>query len=796
MNKRNRILAAALGLVATAGAFDTVENFAILGNENGGARPIVLEPTDGAYKSPTGRKAFLVAADDYGETVNKLPCTKNDLKALKERLEKLGFTTTVLQSDAGPSNAPTKAIIERRFKRFVESLESGDFAIVYLSGHGIQPTNSQEAFFVPVDFDEHDVFETSVSIDDMLVALKESNATFRWTIVDACRDDPTAEASAFKGASKSLGAKTLGGISAVPDSVALLQSCQPGKRSYEGGSLGAEDIENGFFTLSLLEALDENDSKADANEDGVLTFLEMSDYVSRRTNELARTRYGCEQVPNLNGSITNFALLDDLLIDGISKAEWNRADGLYQEACALRRQRRWRDALAKIGAARRINGKRKEYEDAEAEIQAQVDSVAASEKRAEADKLANDAWAAFDLGGEANVEKAIQLMKQSLKLVESVGNRRVLKTFEEELEAIRNPSLSPERLASTASQDSQERPQSSETSETSGESSSTASSSEASGDWSGSYEAGTAKSLDIKGVKYTFRYCPAGTFTMGSSVSEKDRASDETQHKVTLTKDFWLLETEVTQAMWESVIGENPSFFSSDLGSALKARGADEGKLNSDDLAAFTASLLKARGVDVGEPSEGILTAIAATLLKFSDMNTSNFPVDWVNWENCQKFVEKLNAGGYAPEGLVFRLPTEAEWEYACRAGTTTPFFWGSALNGDKANCVGTRPYGTSTEGEFLGRTTEVGSYAPNAWGLRDMHGNVEEWCSDWRGYNDYDGSDQTDPTGPSSGERRVLRGGDCVSFAKRCRSARRFGDEPTERSYWYGFRLVLGREL
>ena len=235
---------------------------------------------------------------------------------------------------------------------------------------------------------------------------------------------------------------------------------------------------------------------------------------------------------------------------------------------------------------------------------------------------------------------------------------------------------------------------------------------------------------------------------MGSSVSEKDRASDETQHKVTLTKDFWMLETEVTQAMWESAMGENPSEFSSGGRRADKVRGTD----------------------------------------------TSNFPADSVSWEDCREFVEKLNASGCAPEGWKFRLPTEAEWEYACRAGTTTPFFWGTSLNGDKANCDGTEPYGTSTKGEFLERTTEVGSYAPNAWGLRDMRGNVWEWCSDWKGV--YNATSQTDPTGPSGGSNRGLRGGDCFCDAKYCRSAYRHGCEPTEKHNWRGFRLVLGREL
>lgn len=316
-------------------------------------------------------------------------------------------------------------------------------------------------------------------------------------------------------------------------------------------------------------------------------------------------------------------------------------------------------------------------------------------------------------------------------------------------------------------------------------------------DWSENYEAGTAKSLNIKSLKYKFRYCPAGTFMMGSPEDEEGRRDNETQREVTLTNGFWMLETEVTQAMWESAMGENPSWFSSDMGKVLKARVADAGKLNRDGLAAIAVSALKARGVEVGELSEDALAdfaVLAASTLEVSDIDTSNFPVEMVSWEDCQKFIEKLNADGYAPKGWKFRLPSEAEWEYACRAGTRTPYSWGTELNGDEANCDGRYPYGTSTKGKCLDRPTEVGGYASNAWGLFDMHGNVFEWCSDW--YGACDALDRTDPTGPPKGSFRVLRGGSWRHGAKSCRSACRCDGAPAHRSYCNGVRIALGREL
>ena len=154
-------------------------------------------------------------------------------------------------------------------------------------------------------------------------------------------------------------------------------------------------------------------------------------------------------------------------------------------------------------------------------------------------------------------------------------------------------------------------------------------------------------------------------------------------------------------------------------------------------------------------------------------------PVECVSWNDCQEFCKKA--------GLGLRLPTEAEWEYACRAGTQTAYFWGNALNGDKANCHGNYPCGTTTKGRYLQKTTPVGSYAPNAWGLYDMHGNVLEWCADW--YESYPSGAVTDPPGPAAGGSRVLRGGGWYGDARYCRSALRDYDDPADGVNYLGFR-------
>jgi len=162
-------------------------------------------------------------------------------------------------------------------------------------------------------------------------------------------------------------------------------------------------------------------------------------------------------------------------------------------------------------------------------------------------------------------------------------------------------------------------------------------------------------------------------------------------------------------------------------------------------------------------------------------------PVTCVSWNDAQKLIEWLSK----KEGKVYRLPTEAEWEYACRAGTTTPFAFGNCLSTNEANYNGNYPLQGCPKGEYRGKTIPVASLKANAWGLYDMHGNVWEWCEDW--YGDYPTGSVVNPAGPNSGADRVLRGGSWSSIAKYCRSAYRSRlFAPGDRLGSAGFRLVL----
>ena len=162
-------------------------------------------------------------------------------------------------------------------------------------------------------------------------------------------------------------------------------------------------------------------------------------------------------------------------------------------------------------------------------------------------------------------------------------------------------------------------------------------------------------------------------------------------------------------------------------------------------------------------------------------------PVEWVSWTDVQTFLNRLNA---LVPGLDAGLPSEAQWERACRAGTITPFSFGENITPEQVNYRGDYPYVGGTKGLNRVRTVPVKSLPPNPWGLYEMHGNVWEWCADW--FGDYPPGPQIDPSGPSEGVYRVLRGGSWNDFGRHCRAAYRYGHVLGYRSSDTGFRIML----
>jgi formylglycine-generating enzyme required for sulfatase activity len=256
---------------------------------------------------------------------------------------------------------------------------------------------------------------------------------------------------------------------------------------------------------------------------------------------------------------------------------------------------------------------------------------------------------------------------------------------------------------------------------------------------------------------------PAGKFRMGSTEQERKGvlalpkeaklpdwlAAEGPRHEVAITRPFYLGAYEVTQQEYEKVMGKNPSHFAATGDGKEAVRGLD----------------------------------------------TRRFPVERVSYDEAVAFCRKLTASDTKkPAGHEYRLPTEAEWEYACRGGASTyqTFHFGNSLSSTQANFDGRHPYGGADEGDYLKRTTRVGSYSKNGFGLYDLHGNVWEWCLDCYDPGYYARSPGADPRGPSEGSDRVIRGGSWDYDGQYCRSAKRDVRSPGYRDGNLGFRVAL----
>ena len=502
--------------------------------------------------------AVLVGVDEY-EKLRNLRFATADVSLIRDQLLELGFEPEnifTLTSDSGVADMPLKRIIEERIGHVLDEAGPNDMIFIAFSGHGVQIDKT--VYFCPQDSQE-EIVNSALSVTDLIKRLESSPARFKWMVIDACRENP------FKSRTANPKARNIQKLDDPPRGLVILQSCANTELSYED-----EDLGHGLFSYNLVEGL----KGAAADEEGKLTLMDVCKYTTDQTVKMSVQKFGKYQRPYMTGEMSDFIIVDGLLRDGLSREVWNEAEGLYQEACFLSRRGQYHEAQGKIDGALKLtegataeSTDRKKYLDEEADIKERLEMQeqleAEKKRRLEAEERARQS--AGSQGGPPSVSSA-EPSDESDTFV---------------------PSTTPAVRVSSLGTGT---------------------------------EAGEKKTITANGVDYTFCWCPAGSFTMGSPESEEDRDSDETEHRVTLSHGFWLLESEVTQEMWESVMGTNPS----------------EGK-------------------GVG----------------------SQYPVYNVDWDDSQEFCLKLSA----LTGEKITLPSEAQWEYACRAGSKGPYAGTGKLN-------------------------------------------------------------------------------------------------------------------
>ena len=652
---------------------------------------------------------FLVASNAYDVGVRKLRYCENDVRDLKNIFEALGVkdeNIVVLSTENEEySLKPYKESIDDRYEEFIYELTENSIAFVFLSGHGfcIEEKGKKYSFYAPADWQSGKLDEKKVSIDDMMKKLNGSKARFKWMCVDACRNVIL---------KRGVGERSLS-IDKAPKGIVLMQSCDLGQYSHEAGSNEKAPFENGLFTRAFIDAISDRAQDADVDGDGRVNLGELCDYVAKRVPSDARKYCGNAKqnpivTPFNNSSLDEFAkysLFED--------SRWHEVQIIRDEVEELVKQGMYAEALEKIKVAQiRLAG---------------VSEIKRMEERIQ--QLLNENN--VKLNAEVSFKRAqeafnAQKYQESLGFIEEALNLDQRNQTYEEYKRLIQSAIKQNEESELSSSVSDEKQSAIDSTPQKRVLIPTAE------------KAGEVATVNIAGVNVRFRWCPAGKFVMGSPEGEIGRENDERPFEVTLTRGFWLAETETSQELWLAVMNNNPSSFKG-----------------------------------------------------------GNLPVERVTWDDCQAFIKRIQ--DYAPVDMRFKLPSEAHWEYACRADGKTAYWWGDdpedgtgKLNGADAKAKKKYPDWTTFQfDDGFVETSPIGCFEANAWGLRDMAGNVWEWCSDW--YKDaYPAESVTDPSGPKDGSNRVVRGGGWKGNPKSCRSASRSSAVPNVRRSMLGFRLEL----
>ena len=601
--------------------------------------------------------ALLIGVDRYA-TTSQLYCSKNDVDLFYDCLVRdVGVDSRKIvrlcSNDPALGMQPFHHIIDNWIDFQLRNLKENDKLIVMFSGHGFEV--DEVSYLAPAD-----LIVNLNSEYDTKTAVSFKELTERLNKCPAgvkwlIIDACRVKVEQAKGGS--LRAFGTGGLP-LPEGSVIFQSCQSGEVSIEDIKEG-----HGLFIQTLVAALQ---GEADYNKDGVITLGDLERYVTEETPKAAKL-IQCEQTPCCyfkSSKLKGFVASDKT--EGLFHRQIIEGEKLVSEARQLIDEAK---ILRKTSDASRVV----------------VPLENAREKVQTALNLKPDSSGSY----HRNWTELFDSIQKDLLIIELKNEIKRLQgqPFQTNSQYPANPSLNGQSSGTTPQH--VVKPSSCE----------------------------SDQSIKIGDAVYTFRYCPTGSFLMGSPDDESGHMDSETQHKEIISHSYWILETQVTQRLWKSVIGEkkNPSFF------------------KGDDL-----------------------------------------PVEQVSWNDCLEFLDVLNKSAFAPTGMKFRLPTEAQWEYSCRSGEMGAY----ALRLEEAGWFNLNS---------LGRTHDVKTQLPNKWGIYDMHGNVWEWCQNCP--YDYGSNTVTNP------DLRALRGGSWAMPSERCRSAARFSNVPNFRVYTVGFRIIMCKD-
>ncbi len=618
--------------------------------------------------------AILVGVNDYAELEDLQYCRK-DVEALAEQLVKVGFPRdgvfVLTDGAADAKNQPSKINFETRLKIVLKVAKPGDLVLVSFSGHGV--CISGQTYLCPSDARLDNPEATMIPLQLVYRSLEQSQASRKLLWVDACRNDPRPSGARSAGAHEQDVAGLVKSLAATPKGILTLASCATDQISWEDEQLG-----HGVFMHFLMEGLSgKADAEEKGNRDACVSILELYNYAYIKTTRLVADRREKEQTPELFGRVTgdfDLVRLDVRPVMPDAKPPATSPSAPISRTQGETITNTLGMQLKLIPAGEFLMGS----PDSE-DVIVMRDAV-----QAMAAELVN----ALKERNQTNVEPTLEGFDT---LPGHIGL-----AFKE---------MTKEKLASNGVR------------------------MQIGANFK--YHVRLVKSQNVQPPQSMTQLTGELMDKHGQTVHQFTRQTiDSPQHRVRITKPFYLGVYEVTQGQYEEVMGKNPSSF---------------------------------KGPDL--------------------------PVESVSWEEATEFCRRLST----KEGRFYRLPTEAEWEYACRAGTTTPFAFGETLSSEQdANFNGNGTYGGGMKGRYVKMTMPVGSYRANTWGLYDMHGNVREWCADWYGESYYATSPRDDPPGPPSGSYRVDRGGGWSRGPIYCRSAGRFRHAPDAKGDNLGYRVAL----